>query len=109
MNRIIQDNIDSIVKICQKYNVSRLYVFGSVLTDKFSEESSDLDFQVELYPMNVLERGEKLIQFWDELEILYQRKIDLITDQPLRNPYFRKQLERTKQLIYDGTEQKISV
>ena len=109
MKRIISENLDSIVKICEKYKVSKLYVFGSVLTEKFSEESSDLDFQVELETMQVIERGEKLILFWDEMEYLFQRKIDLITDQPVKNPYFRVQVERTKQLIYDRTEQKVPV
>jgi predicted nucleotidyltransferase len=109
MHRIISGNLDNIVKICEKYKVSRLYAFGSVISEKFSEETSDLDLQVELEPMSVIDRGEKLIQFWDELENLFQRKVDLLTDQPIRNPFFKEKVEKTKQLIYDGTKQKVSV
>jgi uncharacterized protein len=109
MHKIISENLDSIVHICEKYDVSRLYVFGSVVNERFSDENSDLDILVELEPMSVIDRGEKLIQLWDELEILVNRKVDLLTDQPIRNPYFKAQVEKTKQLIYDRTEQKIPV
>lgn len=109
MHKIISANLDSVVQICEKYNVSRLYVFGSVLTERFSDESSDLDLQVELEPMPVIEKGEKLIQFWDELETLFHRKVDLLTDQPIKNQYFKAQVEKTKKLIYDRAEQKIPV
>ena len=109
MHKIISDNLDSVVQICEKYNVSRLYVFGSVLTERFSDESSDLDLQVELEPMPVIEKGEKLIQFWNELETLFHRKVDLLTDQPIKNQYFKVQVEKTKKLIYDRAEQKIPV
>jgi len=109
MHKIISGNLDSIVQICEKYDVSRLYVFGSVVNERFSDENSDLDILVELEPMPVIDRGEKLIQLWDELEILFNRKVDLLTDQPIRNQYFKAQVEKTKQLIYDRTEQKIPV
>jgi uncharacterized protein len=109
MHKIISENFDYILQICEKCNVSRLYLFGSVVTERFSEEHSDLDLLVEMEPMPVIDRGEKLIQLWDELENLFQRKVDLLTDQPIRNQYFKTQVEETKQLIYDRAEQKISV
>jgi len=109
MHKIISENQEGVVQICDKYNVSRLYVFGSVVNERFSDENSDLDFLVELEPMPVIDRGEKLMQFWDELEILFNRKVDLLTDQPIKNQYFKAQVDKTKQLIYDRTEQKIPV
>jgi predicted nucleotidyltransferase len=109
MHKIISENLDNIVKICEKSNVSRLYVFGSVVTERFSDENSDLDLLVELEPMPGIDRGEKLIQFWDELENLFHRKVDLLTDQPIKNQYFKTQVEKTKQLIYDRAEQKIPI
>lgn len=33
--RIIEENIEKIKAICYKHKVSRLFVFGSILTDKF--------------------------------------------------------------------------
>jgi uncharacterized protein len=109
MNRIITGKLDILIRICEKYNVSRLFVFGSATTENFSEERSDLDLLVELEPMNEMERGGRLLQLWDELESLFGRQVDLLTDQPIKNPYFRGQVESTKQLIYDRTQQKVLV
>jgi uncharacterized protein len=109
MHTIISENLDTIVQIFEKYNVSRLYVFGSVVTERFSDKSSDVDLLVELEPMPFIERGEKLLQFWDEVETLFQRKVDLLTDQPIKNQYFKAQVEKTKKLIYDRAEHKIPV
>ena len=109
MHTIIKENIETIIKICGRYNVVRLYVFGSVLEKTFSYKKSDLDFIVEMEQVSAIEKGEKLIQLWDELENLFQRNVDLLTDQPIRNPYFKAQVERTKQLIYDRSKQEILV
>ncbi|WP_238395754.1 nucleotidyltransferase family protein [Pontibacter pudoricolor] len=42
---LIEKNIVAISKLCASHKVERLFVFGSVLTDKFSEQS-DVDFIV---------------------------------------------------------------
>ena len=109
MQRIISNNMNSLIKICEKYKVLKLYAFGSVISDKFSEENSDLDLQVELDTMDIIERGENLIHLWDELENLFQKKVDLLTDKPIKNPFFRVQVDKTKKLIYDRSKQKIPV
>jgi len=109
MQGIINDNLAALAKICEIYNVSRLYVFGSVVTERFSPKESDLDFLVEMQPMQVVERGENLIRLWDALENLFQKKVDLITDQAIKNPFFKAELDKTKLLIYDRTKQEIPV
>ncbi len=35
-----------------------------------------------------------------DLESLFNRKIDLVTEKSLSNPYFIKSIEETKQLLY---------
>jgi len=45
--------------------------------------------------------------FWtdtalEQLENIFNRKIDLITDKSLSNPFFIKSIEKTKQLLYAG-------
>ena len=37
---IINHRLDKIVKICKNYRIHAAYVFGSVLTDKFSGKSN---------------------------------------------------------------------
>jgi hypothetical protein len=109
MHALLKDNLSGIVKLCKKYHVNKLYVFGSVLTGRFSIHDSDIDLYVELLPLPAMERGQTLIDLWDQLESLLDRKIDLVTDQPVRNPYFLSELEKTKQIIYDREKQKILI
>lgn len=99
----------ALMTLCSQFKVERLYVFGSVITNTFDPEKSDLDFIVELEQMSPLARGEKLIAFWEALEDLFNRKVDLLTDQPIRNPYLRANLNRTKHLIYDRASPKVSI
>ena len=54
-----------------------------------------------------LDRGETLINLWDALEKLFARKVDLLTDQPIKNPYLRANVARTKQLICDRESGKV--
>ena len=42
---LIGNNIQKIASLCQRYNVSKLFVFGSILTSRFNEES-DVDLLV---------------------------------------------------------------
>ena len=106
--QIIEQQLDSLTELCQRFGVVRLYAFGSVVTDHFNPERSDLDLLVELEEMPPLVRGEKLIGLWEALEDLFARKVDLLTDQPIKNPYLRANLDKTKQLIYDRKSGKIS-
>jgi len=81
--------------------VSKLYLFGSALSPQFDEAASDIDVLVETVDLPPDERGESLIALWDNLEKLFDRKVDLLTANSLRNPYLKNEVERTKKLIYD--------
>ena len=81
--------------------INKLYFFGSVLSSNFNEDTSDIDVLVEVTDLSPEERGEHLIHLWDNLEMLFNRKIDLLTENSLRNPYFKREVEQTKKLIYD--------
>lgn len=88
--------------ICQKHHVKSLYAFGSSTSEKFNPEKSDIDLLVEIDDPDPLERGEKLMSLWDNLESFFQRRVDLLTESSIRNPYLRKNVDATKILIYDG-------
>jgi predicted nucleotidyltransferase len=87
--------------LCQSHQVKSLYAFGSSVTNRFNFEKSDIDLLVEIDDIDPLERGEKLISLWDLLEVFFQRKVDLLTDSSIRNPFLRKNIDSTKILIYD--------
>ena len=110
---IIKDEIlkqvSSFKTLCQKHNVKYLYAFGSSTTDKFDYDKSDIDLLVEIDDPDPIERGEKLISLWDTFESFFHRKVDLLTDSSIRNPYLRKNIDSTKILIYDGKGSKVFV
>jgi len=108
---IIQDEIlgDRInfLNLCKIHNVKYLYAFGSSTNDKFDKEKSDIDLLVEIDDPDPIERGDKLLSLWDTFETFFQRKVDLLTESSIRNPYLRKSIDSTKVLIYDGEGTKI--
>lgn len=97
---LITDNLQKIIALCHKYKVKTLYVFGSILTPRFND-NSDVDFLAKFQREDdPLVAGENRIQFYIHLTELMGRKIDLVDEDCIRNPYFREELEETKQLIY---------
>lgn len=104
---IIEQKLDDMAELCHQFGVRKMYLFGSAITDKFDEKKSDLDLIVEMEPMPPLTRGEMLIALWEALEDLFVRRIDLITDQPIKNHYLQANIDRTKVLIYDREGEKV--
>jgi hypothetical protein len=104
----IQDKLAVFTTICKLYNVKYLYAFGSSTTDLFDKNSSDIDLLIEIDEKDPLERGEKLLAIWDELEDFFQRKVDLLSMSSIKNPILRKNIDASKILIYDGKRQKVS-
>ncbi len=101
--KLIELNIDKIIALCQKYRVAKLWVFGSILTPRFND-SSDVDFSVDFDSDAIKQEGrdwaDTFFDFMHELEAVIGRKVDLVCDDSVKNPYFRKQLNSTKKLIY---------
>ena len=107
--REIERKPDDFLALCQKHNVKLLYAFGSSVSDQFDETSSDIDLLVEIDEDDPLKRGSKLFSLWDLLEEFFQRKVDLLTDSSIKNPILRKNIDKTKILIYDRNGQKVLV
>ena len=103
--------LEQLTALCKKYRVERLYVFGSVLTPHFDQNiKSDLDVLVAMDSgLEPLERGASILQLWNELEALFNRPVDILTEEAIKNPYFRNEIERTRKLIYDRKSQEIPV
>ena len=89
--------------------VNKIYLFGSALSQEFDEKRSDIDVLVEVAELPPEERGESLIALWDGLELLFRRRVDLLTETSLRNPFLKKEVEQTKKLIYDRQSGKIFI
>ena len=99
--KLIELNIDRIIELCKNYRVKSLSVFGSILTDRFNEDS-DVDLLVDFDTTNheKWDYVNNYFGFRDALEDLFGRKVDLIEYGGIRNPLFRNAVDRTKQPIY---------
>ena len=96
---LIEQNIDSIKALCNKYRVSSLFAFGSVLTDKFNSES-DIDLVVDFENIGVNEYADNYFDFKFSLQDTFHRNIDLLEEKAIRNPYMRRSIDLSKKLIY---------
>jgi predicted nucleotidyltransferase len=97
----IADKRDALIALCEKYRVVRLGLFGSAARADFNAETSDLDFLV-LFE----DRGEKgyfrrYLHFAEDLEDLFSRKVDLVTEHPNSSPGFRAIIDRDLVQLYE--------
>ena len=96
---MIETYKNELKSLCEKYDVKIMYVFGSAVTSDFSE-SSDVDVLISFKDISFEKYTDNYFQLHDALVNLFQRKVDLITERSLSNPYFIESIEKTKQLLY---------
>lgn len=96
---LIEQYTGDIHKLCEQHKVKRLYVFGSVLTDRFKKDS-DVDLIVDFEPLEVGQYADNYFSFKFALEDTLHRSVDLLEEKTIRNPYFLQAIENQRQLIY---------
>lgn len=108
---LIRHNLDGIRELCERYHVKRLEIFGSASDGRYREGESDLDFIVEFPPMDWEVRGQSFLDLLLALEDLLQHQIDLITLRPQgqANPYFLKEIQKSRQVIYELAGEEVPV
>ena len=98
--KIIDSNIHKLTAVCKKHKGKKLYVFGSVLTPRFNDDSDVdilVDFNSEVSHDNY---ADNYFDFYYALKSLFGRDVDLVDESSVKNPYFKQELEDTKYLIY---------
>jgi uncharacterized protein len=97
--KISDKNLETIKKLCAKYQVKSFSAFGSVTRDDFNEQS-DIDFVVDFDEKDPIRYTDLYFELKENLEKLLQRQIDLIEERGIKNYFFKKELKDTKVLIY---------
>lgn len=87
-----------IVEFCKRWNINEFSLFGSALRDDFRPDS-DVDVLVSIDPEAHIGLFE-IIDMKLELEEMFKRPVDLVEKEGLRNPYRRREILRTAQVIY---------
>jgi Predicted nucleotidyltransferases len=100
MNKVIVEKLPDILRLCELYKIDSLYLFGSANTEYFNEKS-DIDFLVSFKKdLSIEEYTDNYFELQYALRKLFDREIDLVTENSLSNPYFIQSIEQTKSLIY---------
>jgi predicted nucleotidyltransferase len=89
---------DKIVEFCRRRKVTELALFGSVLRDDFGPDS-DIDVLVTFAP----DCGWSLFdlaQIQEELKGIFQREVDLVEKEGLRNPFRRHEILKHIKVVY---------
>ena len=90
LHQSFQPHLPQVIALLEKHKIKQAYVFGSVVTDRFNEES-DIDFLVKFEEgLDPLERGSLWWDLYYELKDLLNREVDILTERSLKNPYFIK-------------------
>ncbi len=100
----IDENMDFLTDLCVRRRVRLLDVFGSAADGSFDPASSDLDFLVEFLDMDPQEHYESYFGLWEDLEALYHRKVDLVETRAMRNPYFIRNVNKSRKTMYTAQQ-----
>lgn len=87
-----------VADFCRKWRIRELSIFGSALREDFSKES-DVDILVSFEPdahLNI----EDLLDMKTQLEEHFERPIDLVEKEAIRNPWRKYEILKTRKTVY---------
>ena len=94
----VQLRYEDVVKICEKYHLSELSIFGSVIRDDFNVDS-DVDILISYENVWNNDPFDDLHIAW-EFKDLLNRDIDIVDKDGLKNPIRREEILSTCEVIY---------
>jgi predicted nucleotidyltransferase len=89
-----------IERVCRRFPVKRLGLFGSALSDNFSQ-GSDVDVLVIFDSDEDIDLFDKYFELKEQLQEIFKREVDLVVDRKFRNPVLREYIDRTRTIIYE--------
>ena len=100
MVALIESKMEDLARLCVRYRVRRLELFGSAAGQDFDAATSDLDFLVEFRDVPPGEHADCYFGLLEALESLFGRPVDLAETNAIRNPYFLAAIEKTRKVLY---------
>ncbi len=101
IHHTLEPYLEEIATLLKAHKIRKAYLFGSATTANFTKHS-DLDVLVNIEEnLDPVEAGEHLWELTYQMEDLLQRKVDLITERSLKNPFFIAEVNKTKVPIYE--------
>jgi len=97
---IVERHLPAIAELCRRFGVRRLDLFGSAATGCFDLRRSDLDFLVEFEEMPPGSYAKSYFGLRTGLEALFQRRVDVLTEGSIENPYLRRSIEAERRSVF---------
>ena len=91
-------NYDDVIRLCKKYYIIELSIFGSSIRDDFSQ-TSDVDFLVS-FDQNSKITLFNIIELEKEFSELLNREVDVVEKEAIKNPIRRNRILSTREIIY---------
>ena len=95
----INDYSRAVNELCKNHNVAKLYLFGSAANNKLRAES-DIDFMVKFDAIDLKNYFSNYLDLKQQLEKTFNRPVDLLEEQTLKNPALKKSIDKNKLLVY---------
>ena len=97
---LLNQKYSELEHLCRQHFVARLELFGSATTGSFDASRSDLDFIVRFQQPAPMPLTDQYFGLAEALEVLFDRKVDLVMEGALRNPYFIASVNETRKVLY---------
>jgi len=94
----LQIPMSMVDNFCRRWKIREFSIFGSALREDFSSRS-DVDVL-----LSFLENAQwglfELLDMKDELKKIFGREVDIVEKEGIRNPFRRREILRTRKVIY---------
>ena len=100
MIALIESKRDDVTRLCKRYHVRRLELFGSASGRGFEPAGSDLDFLVEFHGVPAGEHANCYFGLLEALQALFDRPVDLVEAKAIDNPFFLEAVTRSREVLY---------
>ncbi|MDQ3404513.1 MAG: nucleotidyltransferase domain-containing protein [Actinomycetota bacterium] len=102
MHELVKAKRHEINELCRTLGVRRLDLFGSAVGDSFGFDiaTSDVDVLVEFDHGPDFDYFGTYFALKEGLEKILGRHVDVVSGSSIRNPYFRRRVMETKEMLY---------
>lgn len=100
MHQNILDRRSEIARLCERFGIARLGIFGSATSDAFDPATSDIDVIIDFTDAGRGKAFDNYFGLKEELTCLLGRSVDLVTRASIANSVFMREVEATTEVIY---------
>jgi predicted nucleotidyltransferase len=96
LEKLVEQYLPEIKALMRKHGVESAYLFGSAAKGTMTEKS-DIDFIIR-FPesMHFTTYADNYFALADQLELLLKKKVELVTEKTLKNPYLLQVINQSK-------------